>query len=233
MSTLSIDEQIDWRFAQSILRGQEIEQECLQTWKKDPRVYMQFAVIGRVIGRPGDANKKADELVGILLAIPGQLTNGQKNLEFYLPRFKELSVFMGEGAITLFENDIPAFADTLPNRKGEILKSGHAARSALESFLAFLKTSLPERPHGNWAIGKETYDAILKDQYLLSYDADELYAFGVKEFERTISELEDLAKKIDQTKTWQELAVDIKNDYPRAAIQQRRTEHRQVRTSGR
>ena len=214
MSTLSIDEQIDWRFAQSILRGQEIAQESVQSWKKDPRVYMQFADIGRVIGRPGVAEEKADELLSILQAIPTQLINGQKNLEIYLPRFQELSVFMAEGAFSLFETDIPTFAESLPDRKEEILNSSHAARTALESFLAFLKTGLTERPQGQWAIGKETYDAILRDQYLLPYDSDALFEFGMNEFERTVSELEELAQKIDPSKTWQELAVDIKNDYP-------------------
>ena len=213
-STLSTDELIDWKFAQSILRGQEIEQESIESWKKDPRVYLQFAEIGRVIGRPGVAEEKADELLGILRAIPVQLSNGQNNLEVYLPRFLELSVFMAEGAISLFENDIPMFAESLSGRKDEILESSKAARSALVSFLAFLKKELPMRPPGQWAIGKETYDALLKDQYFLPYDADELFEFGLKEFERTVSELEEVAQNIDPAKTWQELAVEIKSDFP-------------------
>jgi uncharacterized protein (DUF885 family) len=214
ISELSIDEQIDWRFAESILRGQEIAQESIQSWKQDPRIYMQFANIGRVIGRSGDIKEKADELLNILKVIPKQLSNGQQNLEIYLPRFQELSIFMAESAITLFENDIPAFASTALNRKVEIQNANQTARIALESFLTFLKSELPQRTEGHWAIGKETYDAILKDQYLLAYDSDELYEFGIEEFERTVSELETVALKIDSTKTWQELIVDIKNDYP-------------------
>ena len=213
-SGLSVAQQIDWRFAQSIIRGQEIAQESVQSWKKDPRVYMQFAEIGRVIGRPGDVEEKADELLGILRAIPAQLSNGRKNIEVYLPRFQELSVFMAEGAISLFENDIPTFAQSLPGRKAEILSSGHTAKAALESYLEFLRTELPQRPRGNWAIGKETYDAILKDQYLLPYDSDALFEFGRREFERTVAELEEVAGRIDPDKTWQELAIEIKNDYP-------------------
>jgi len=214
ISELSIDEQIDWRFAESIFRGQEIAQESIQSWKQDPRIYMQFANIGRVIERSGDFEEKADELLSILKIIPKQLSNGQQNLEIYLPRFQELSIFMAESAITLFETDIPAFADTALSREIEIQNANNAARIALESFLNFLKSELPQRTEGHWAIGKETYDAILKDQYLLPYDSDELYEFGIEEFERTVSELETVALKIDSTKTWQELIVDIKNDYP-------------------
>ena len=213
-SALSIDEEIDWRFAQSILRGQEIAQESIQSWKKDPRVYMRFAEIGRVIGRPGNVEEKADELLGILRTIPAQLANGEKNVEVYLSRFQELSIFMAEGAISLFEKDIPAFAESLPGGRAEILSSGNAAKTALESYLEFLRTELPKRPPGHWAIGKDNYDAILKDQYLLPYDSDALIEFGLNEFERTVAELEEVARKIDPDKTWQELAVDIKNDYP-------------------
>ena len=213
-STLTTDEQIDWQFAKSILRGNEITQESLQSWKRDPRVYMQYRSIGRVIGRPGDAGEKADELLKILQAIPAQLANGQKNLEVYIPRFQELSLFMAEGAISLFENDVPSFANSVPGRKEKLLSSGDDARIALELFIEFLNAGLPEMPSGQWAIGKENYDALLKDQYLLSYDSDELFEFGLREFERTVSELEELAKKIDPEKTWQELIVEIKNDYP-------------------
>lgn len=213
-STLSNDEQIDWLFAQSILRGQEITQESIQSWKKDPRVYMQFRDIGIVIGQPGVAEEKADALLGILRAIPVQLDNGQQNLEVHIPRFQELSIFMAEGAISLFESDVPAFADSLPGRREELLNASRGARTALESYIEFLKAELPQRPRGQWALGTETYDALLKDQYLLSYDSDELFEFGLREYERTVRELEELAQRIDPTRTWQELIVEIKNDYP-------------------
>lgn len=49
---------------------------------------------------------------------------------------------------------------------------------------------------------------------LISYDAESLYTFARKEFDATVRELEELAKSIDASKTWQELAVEIKNDYP-------------------
>lgn len=213
-ATLTTDEHIDWQFAQSILRGKEIMQESVQAWKKDPRVYMQFRNLGRAVGRPGDANEKADDLIKLLALVPMQLANGQQNLAVYIPRFQELSLFTAEGAKSLFEVDIPAFAETVPDRRDELLAAGKAARNALESYIDFLKAELPEKPPGDWALGKETYDALLKDQYLLEFDSDSLYEFGVQQFDQTVRELEDLAKEIDPDKTWQELIVEIKNDYP-------------------
>lgn len=214
-SGLSSDDRIDWEFAQSILRGDEIEQS-LQSWKKDPRAYMQFNDVARAIGRPGDIDGRADEVLELLNLIPEQMANAQRNLAVYLPRFQELSVFMATGAVAMFQRDVPEFAKSLPNatKRAALVKSTAAAATAMEKFIVFLKTELPRRPVGEFAIGKDAYNAFLKDQYLLSYDADSLYEFALKEFDKTVSQLEAVAKRIDPAKTWQQLAVEIKNDYP-------------------
>lgn len=213
---LSLNEQIDWQFAQSILRGHEIEQAQMQAWKRDPRDYMKFTDVARTVAQPGTAQDKSQQLLPILKLIPAQLGNAQRNLEVYIPRFQELSVFMAQGASSIFERDVRTFAGTAGASSKEILAANDAAIAALQSFIGFLKTELPKKPRGEWAIGKQTYDAALKDQYLLEYDSDSLFAFAKQEFERTVGELEQVAKRIDPKKTWQQLAVEIKNEYPPA-----------------
>ncbi len=211
---LSTDDRIDGRFAESILRGREIEQAEIQPWKKDPRAYMRFRPIPQTIGRPGDMSEKADELLRLLRAVPAQLENGQKNLSVYIPRFQELSVFMAEGAFGLFDNEVPRFASDVPDHEEALLAANAESRDALERFVDFLKDELPKREEGHWAIGAETYDQILKDQFMLPYDSDALFEYGMQEFSRTTKEMEEVAERIDPSKTWQELAVEIKNDYP-------------------
>jgi len=213
-SALTANEDIDWRFAESILRGQEIEVGGIRAWTRDPRVYMQFRPIGRAIGRPGELADKAGELIDILRLLPRQLANGQKNLAEYVPRFQELSAFMAEGGLTMLNTEVAEFAQRVPGQRAEILALNDKAVAALESFLEFINTDLAKLPRGSWAIGKELYDQELEDHYLLPYDSDELYDFAVRQFEKTVSELEDVARKIDPEKTWQEIAVEVKNDYP-------------------
>ncbi len=211
---LTPDEDIDWRFAESILRGKEIQLGGIEAWKRDPRVYMQFRPIGRAIGRPGDLAGKAEELIGVLRLLPAQLENGRKNLEEYIPRFQELSVFMAEGGLTMLNGEVVEFAGRVPDQRAVILELNDQAIAALEGFHDFLENELPEKPEGSWAIGKELYNQALSDQYLLPYDADELYEFAVEKFDETVRELEDVARRIDPDKTWQALAVEVKNDYP-------------------
>jgi uncharacterized protein (DUF885 family) len=211
---LSLDELIVWQFAHSILRGREFEQAQMQSWKRDPRDYMNFTDVARTVAQPGTPQEKGQQLLPILELIPAQLGNAQRNLEVYIPRFQELSVFMAQGAVSIFEKDVRQFAATAGASSKEILTANDAALAALKSFITFLKNDLPKKPHGEWAIGKQTYDAALKDQYLLDYDSDKLYAFARQEFDRTVHDLEEIAKRIDPKKTWQQLAVEIKNEYP-------------------
>jgi uncharacterized protein (DUF885 family) len=214
VSTLSVDQKIDWEFAQSILRGDEINQESVQSWKKDPRVYMKFSDIARAAAQPGDPAVKAKNLLALVNAVPVQLDNGRKNLQVHVPRFQELSLFMAEGAVTIFDKDVMGFARTVPASEKQLIASAEAAKKSLQAFIQFLKVDLPKKPVGEWAIGKTAYNALLKDQFLLSYDADSLYAYGRQQFDKTVRELEEVARKIDPSKTWQQLAVEIKNDYP-------------------
>ncbi|HEY6640946.1 DUF885 domain-containing protein [Povalibacter sp.] len=212
---LTLDEQIDWEFGHSILRGDEIEQQLTQPWKKDPRVYMRFNDIARAIGQPGEISAKADDVLSRLKLVPEQIENGRKNLEQYVPRFQELSVFMATGAVSMLDRDVPAFARTVPGPKQpQLLQAAAAAKRSMEGYIRFLETDLPKRPAGDFAIGAAAYNAILKDQYLLSYDVDSLFEFAKQEFDKTVAEMEAVARKIDPGKTWQQLCEEIKNDYP-------------------
>lgn len=208
------DDLIDWKFAQSILVGQLLEQERLQSWKKNPRDYMTFTRISTLIDKPGDIAQKVSDIEARLKLIPSQLGNGMQQLEVYIPRFQELSVFMAENGRVLFDDELPRFI-TEAGDQGEALKQPAAdAKAALEKFISFLKVELPLRPQTDYAIGKETYNLMLKNQFLLDYDADSLWNVGWAKFNATVKELEELAAKIDPKKDWKQIALEIKSEYP-------------------
>lgn len=213
-SALDPEDQIDWRFAESILLGRSIEQDRIQSWKRDPRVYLTLRPISAALGRPEDPAAKADNVVRLLNAIPIQIAHGAKNLTVHVPRFRELALFMAKGATAIFDKEVPAFAATVPARKDEILAANAAARRAIDGFIAFLETELPRQRQGDFAIGTETYDLMLRQQYMLPYDAGSLSEYAWQQFNQTVSELEAVAKRIDPSKSWQQIAAEVKREYP-------------------
>lgn len=214
-SQLKGDDLVDWKFAQSILVGRELEQEKIQAWKRDPRLFMAFTGISDVISKPGEMAEKIDQIKARLAIAPAQLENGMRLLDTNVPRFQELGLFMAENGLALFDKEIPEFAKLVGSDAVAINELSKTARHSLEKYIHFIKNELPKKNVGDFAIGHETYNRMLKGQYLLDYPSDSLYAYGWKMFNNTIAELELLAKKIDPNKTWQQLAIDIKNDGPK------------------
>jgi hypothetical protein len=216
-TNLSFQEKIDWKFAKSILIGRSLEQGKMQYWKKDPRRYMAFRSISNTMGQPGEIEDKISSLEEKLKLVPVQLQNGQKQLEVYVPRFQELSLFMAENSRVLFEEELPQFISTVEEAPAKkLLQLTEDGLSALEAYIDYLKNGLPLLPKGGFAIGEETYNEMLAGKFLLDYDSESLFEFGKQQFEKTKADLKALAKEIDSSKSWQELVVEIKNEYPLA-----------------
>lgn len=208
-------ERINYQFAESILIGMEIVQDKIMPWRKDPRIYLQFRELSRAMGESGPADKRAQEALKVLQAIPDQLADGKRNLAVCVPNFRELSLFIADNAVPMFQNAVPAFAEEVRAKKAEILAANSAALSQLNSFRTYLKEELPKLPQADFAIGKTNYDEMLKGQYLLTdYDSDSLYEYGWQQWHLTVQELEKVARTIDTQKTWLELCAEIKEEGP-------------------
>jgi hypothetical protein len=68
--------------------------------------------------------------------------------------------------------------------------------------------------HRSGPMGKEAYTRMLREQYLLPYDADTLWAYAWGEFDRTVGQLQALATTIDPHKPWLDIVTEVKRDHP-------------------
>ncbi len=212
-NALQGDDLLNYRFAESLLVGQILEQGRM-LWSMDPRVYLPFSELSQLIENPDATQEDTAKALVLLEALPAQLADGQRNLRVNVARFRELALFMADGARTILNDAVPEFAAKHPALKSALVAAGVRALSALDEFRMFLKDRLPLKPKGDYAMGKAAYDRMLKEQYLLDYDSDSLYAYGRQQFDATVRELEAVAARIDPSKTWKELAVEIKNQGP-------------------
>ena len=179
----------------------------------DPRVYLPFSDLSQLTENPDATDADSAKALMLLKALPAQFADGRRNLAVNVPRFRELALFMAQGAGGILQA-VPAFAAKHPARKSDLIAAGLRAQGALDEFRTFLRDRLVLKPRGDYAMGKTAYDRMLKEQYLLAQDSDSLYAYGRRQFEATVRELEQVAQRIDPAKTWKELAAEIKNSGP-------------------
>ncbi len=69
------------------------------------------------------------------------------------------------------------------------------------------------RPDGK-PLGEAAYTRMLREQYLLPYDAAGLWDFAQAQFASTVRELEAMAATIDPSKSWRQIADEVKAEHP-------------------
>ena len=222
INKLSDKDQIDYKFIESILVGKEIEYEEIQSWKMDPRDYMNFRQISNKIYSTKSYEEILEYLLKYLPVVLNDLKFAMQQIDTYVPRFQELGLFMAENSIPIFRLTVSEITYAYQEmndweediRINKIDKLNTEILNQLESFIDFLKYDLPKKNKSSFSIGKETYNKMLKNQFLLNYDDETLWEFGWKEFNNTLNKMDALAKEIDPNKSTQELLIDIKNEYP-------------------
>ena len=230
---LSKEDQIDYKFIESILVGKEIEYEEIQSWKRDPRDYMNFRQISNNYNSRMTCEDQYDYLLEYLPVVLNDLKFAMLQIDTYVPRFQELGLYMAENSMSIFRLDIGELIYscsgggmdwedmeemTVPvkenPRENKITSLNREIIGQLELFIDFLKNELPKKEKSSFSIGKATYNKMLKNQFLLDYNDETLWEFGWKEFNNTVSKMDALAKEIDPNKSTSELLIDIKNEYP-------------------
>ena len=214
---LNFQDQIDYKFVESILVGKEIVNEFHKPWKKDPRQYMKFRQISNTINGPFTCEEKLIFLLEYLPVVVKDLEYGKSQITKYVPRFNELGLFMAKSSKDIFEVEIPKLLVTCSVKNLDINNVElllFQINKNLKEFTSFLEKEVPKLEVSSFSLGKEAYNKMLKYQLLLDYNDETLWEFGWKEFNNTLKQMDELALKIDSSKTTKELLIEIKNEYP-------------------
>ena len=149
INKLSDKDQIDYKFIQSILVGKEIEYEEIQSWKMDPRDYMNFRQISNKLNTSKSYEEIIEYLLKYLPVVLNDLKFAMQQIDTYVPRFQELGLFMAENSISIFRLTVSEFTYAYQEmndweediRINKIKKLNTEIRKQLESFIDFLKLS--------------------------------------------------------------------------------------------
>jgi hypothetical protein len=233
-SRLTFDQDIDYRFLQSILESDILEAERVQRWKQDPREYINTRPISyRLEADPRPPAARAQDITAALASLQTQMANGRKNIDQHIPRWIELTNAMLDGNIVILEVQIPAFAERLEGDvKATLLAENAKALAAMKDFKTFVNVEVPKKRAGEWQIGAELYNALHEKRYLFPENDIHLrriargqpgftrvpafHDWGWKQFKILEKQLEVQARKIDPNKPWLKIIREMKEDHPTA-----------------
>ena len=150
---------------------------------------------------------------------PRYLAEGMENLRSgeNIPRiWTETALRTARGGAALFPGVVQPLAEQVPALENELSVAKRAAQEALFEYTEFLERELLAREDGDYAIGREAFDYLLRRSHMLPYDAVDLSEFAAEMIESTQAQLEQVASEIDTGTAWPELVSRLKDEHPGA-----------------
>jgi len=220
-SDLSPDERVDRDLVLMVLRGRALMRDWAG-WQRSPDEYAGAAldgVYGLLLHRLRPERELAAAVSSRLRATPELLAQGRHNLDPELahPLLVRRAVGMARAG--------EAYAGAVPGElaeehRGEVAAAGEEAAGAFAEFGAFLE-DLAGRARGEWAIGEERYDGLLRNAEGLSYGAREMRERGQRAYDGLAADmaartaaLRDTPRDSTRDTDWRALMVELNADHP-------------------
>ena len=150
--------------------------------------------------------------------IPQLLNDARRQLSNPPKIYTEIALEQLPGNESFFANDVPkAFAKVKDeNLLAEFRKTNGAVIDALKSYESWLKSDVLPRSHGDFRIGTDNYRKKLEYEEMVDIPLDRLLEIGYSNLHANQNALREVCKKIDPTKTPQEISQRLQQDHPPA-----------------
>jgi len=219
---LSPLEQTDRRILASELEGNIWLSEELRPLYRFPQAALEIALSGAFILLIREFAPLEDHLAVLLAraeAVPALLTVVKYNLRAgdNIPAvWVDGAEQMAEGGLQFWNEMVPAFAHQVPALRDKLVSAASMAGESFGDYIGFLRNELRPRADGDFAIGRELFDWLLRTQHMLPYDSEDLREIGAAIVAQTEREMHELAATIEPGRPWHAIVADLKRDHPPA-----------------
>jgi hypothetical protein len=187
----NIDQKIDYRLVGAQLHGEEFNHRIIKRWSSDPAFYNTIGwfnpTMEGAINLPKDSIPagRLKQFKERLEKLPKQLEQAKTNLTTMKPDLATLGIKLKEYEMQRWEKwkASPAFLS-----HPELQPQVDALIASLKDFKSWLEKKKPGLT-GQSGIGKENYNWMLKNVYLLPLDWDQCVMLTQRELERTLATL--------------------------------------------
>ena len=176
-------------------------------------------VYGLVVREFAPLPERMKSILGRLRATPRVL---QETRQWVLPPevpkvWAEVALESTQQGVGLFAAFVPMLAEAVPDMQADVLAAAQAAAVALQEHAAWIEQEVLPKAQGDFAVGKDLFDEMLREDHMVDYDADQLLATGWQLYEGTLAQMKELAARMDPGKTVEQLLEDNKHNHPTAA----------------
>ena len=220
--TLAPGQEVDRDLILGELRG-ERALFAFERWRRQPGLYSDLVTRGAYYALLREYSPMEERLALLaerLAKAPAALEAARANLDPALVPVEWVAIALRTapaGAAFLRSDIVAAVPDTALGRavRRSVVPAAEAAADALDRYAAWLRTDLEPKAKGTFAIGREAYEALLRDKELLPYDARTLRAFGEELFAETEAKITAAAKALGDD-DWRDSVARFRIDHPAA-----------------
>ena len=217
--SLPVPERIDLSLIASNCDVQVLEVEKMMKPWTDPTMYIEYGLFALFLLTSRDVlpmEERVRSLSARLLEFVRVLSEARKNLENPPSVFTTTALGMLKGA-TMFVNDVvPHFAGKVPAVRAELEANAEACLEAIAGFEIFVQEELLARSSGDFAIGKELFEAKIRIEHMIDHDAKTLDKMGRDLLSRTRDEMERLSSEVAPGRNWKDVIDERKRNHPSA-----------------
>src|SRR5580704_3558692 len=201
------------------IRATLLELEQVRGWERNPDVYSSgvtnsiFVIMSRTFAPPAD---RLQSVIARERQFPPVFEAARANLKNPPRIYTEVAIEQLPGIVSFFQNDVPsAFKQvTDPTLLADFQKSNAAVIDALNSYLAYLKNDVLPRSHGDFRLGADHFRKKLLYEEMVDLPLDKLLEIGMADLRKNQQAFQETARKIDPTKTPQQILDEATHDHP-------------------
>ena len=193
--------------------------QTIRPWAKDADHYSgacanaAFTLMERKFA---PADDRLRSLIAREKQMPGLLAEARTNLQNPPRIFTEIAIEQLPGIVSFFQRDVPAaFQDASdPSLKSEFAQTNAAVISALNDYLAWLKTDLLPRSNGDFRIGADTFSKKLQYDEMVDLPLSKLLEIGYADMRQNQQHFAEIAKELEPNKTPREVLEELGSQHP-------------------
>src|SRR5438067_4814389 len=216
-SSLSATDRTDLALVLGELRG-ELALRPFERHVRQPSLYSDAITRGAyyaLIREEGDVETRLGALAERLEQAPAALGHAVTNLdpERVPPVYVVVAGESATAGATFVRAVLPSLAPAGSKAKAALTGAGKRAGDALDQYASWLRDDLMRRAKGSFAIGRDAFDALLREKELLPYDATSLKEWGQELYRDTAARLASAAKELGDT-DWRDSVARLRQDHP-------------------